>query len=104
MRSTNLGPTCEPTPSTWRDGMGPLVTRSEEARAAHRTEDLEPLSADRDKDGGSGTPGKIETRISGFGVLCRASHKASGKGSETSKVDEKFTESSRFLKTIVLSN
>jgi len=45
MRSTNPAATCEPTPSTWRDGMGPPVTRSEEAREAHRVEDLEPLSA-----------------------------------------------------------
>jgi hypothetical protein len=37
--------TCEPTPSTWRNGMGPPVTRSEEAREAHRVKDLEPLSA-----------------------------------------------------------
>jgi len=45
MRSTNPAATCEPTPSTWRDGMGPPVTRSEEAREAHRVEDPEPLSA-----------------------------------------------------------
>jgi hypothetical protein len=45
MPSTNPAPTCEPTPSTWRDGMGCRLPDLKKAREARRVEDLEPLSA-----------------------------------------------------------
>ena len=39
MPSTNPAPTCEPTPSTWRDGMGCRFPDLKKAREAHRVED-----------------------------------------------------------------